>query len=335
MKLVSKLGAALVLMGAAALIPAAAATAKVPLAKTVQVPTAGGGGVIGPDFESGGEARYTTLYGDARGTTLLKINADGGQIERERWFGDPWTLAAVTIKGKAGGLSTDGSTLVLFRPDYSLATKETEFQVLDPDLSTRDRFELNGRYGFDAISPDGSRVYLVEYRDPRDPLDYAIRAFDVDRGRLLPGEIVDPSEPDERMAGMPVSRQMSPDGRWAYTLYAGGEETFVHALDTEGATAVCVDLHEFSSEDAYGLQLAVQTTSGAIDVRQQGRPLASVDPVSFEVSDVDPEPATVGDRGSGDDAGSDWLGAAAIAAGIAMLAGACLLILRRNRRAAA
>jgi hypothetical protein len=322
-------------VAAAALIPAAGAAAKVPLAKTVQVPTAGGGGLLGPDFESGGEARYTTLYGDARGTTLLKINADGGQIERERWFADPWTLPAVTIKGKAGGLSADGSTLVLFRPDYSLATKETEFRVLDPDLSTRDRFELNGRYGFDAISPDGSRVYLVEYRDPRDPLDYAIRAFDVDQGRLLPGEIVDPSEPDERMAGMPVSRQMSPDGRWAYTLYAGGEEAFIHALDTKGATAVCIDLDELSPKDAYGLQIAVHATSGEIDVRRQGLPVASVDPASFEVSELGPEPATVGDTGPDDDAGSDWLGAAAIAAGLAMLAGACVLIFRRNRRAAA
>jgi hypothetical protein len=321
-------------VAAAALIPVAGATAKVPLEKTVQVPIAGGSGVPGPDFESGGEARYTTLYGDARGTTLLKINADGGQIERERWFEDPWTLPAVTIKGKAGGLSADGSALVLFRPDYSLATKETEFQVLDPDLSTRDRFELAGRYGFDAISPDGSRIYLVEYRDPRNPLDYVIRAFDVDRGRLLPGEIVDPSEPDERMAGMPVSRQMSPDGRWAYTLYAGGEETFIHALDTEGATAVCVDLDEFDPEDAYGLQLAVDGASGGIEVRQQSRPVASVDPVTFDVREIEPEPATV-DASSADDAGGDWLGTAAIAAGIVLLAGALTLLRRRNRRATA
>lgn len=322
-------------VAAAALIPAAGATAKVPLGKTVQVPTAGGGGVIGPDYESGGEARYATLYGDARGTTLLKINADGGQLIRERWFDDPWTLPAVTIKGKAGGLSADGSALALFRPDYGRPADETVFQVLGPDLSTRERFELPGRFGFDAISPDGSRIYLVEYRDPRNPLDYAIREFDVDRGRLLHGEIIDPSEPDERMAGIPVSRQMSPDGRWAYTLYAGGHETFIHALDTEGATAVCVDLHDFDPEDAYGLQLAVDDASGAIDVRQQGLPVASVDPAGFVVSELGPEPATVGDTGSGDDAGSDWLGTAAIAAGIALFAGALTLLLRRNRRATA
>ena len=137
------------------------------------------------------------------------------------------------------------------------------------------------------------------------------------------------------MAGIPVSRQMSPDGRWAYTLYAGGHETFIHALDTEGATAVCVDLHEFDPEDAYGLQLTVDDASGAIVVRQQGLPVASVDPVGFAVSELGPAPATVGDTGSGDDAGSDWLGTAAIAAGVALFAGALTLLLRRNRRATA
>jgi hypothetical protein len=332
-----RFGVAISIFVAAVFLAAApGAAAKVPPAKTIQVPTAGGGGVIGPDLESGGDARYATLYGDARGTTLLKINVDGGQIERERWFADPWTLPAVTIKGKAGGLSADGSVLVLFRPDYGRPADETEFQVLRPNLETRERFELPGRFGFDAISPDGSRIYLVEYRDPRDPLDYAIRAFDTERGRLLRGEIVDPSEPDERMAGFPVSRQMSPDGRWAYTLYAGGHEAFIHALDTERATAVCVDLHDFSPEDAYGLQLAVDAGSGAIDVRQQGSPVASVDPVGFEVSEVGSEVAIAGDTGSGDEGGGgDWLGTAAIAAGVALFAGALALLVRRNRRATA
>src|SRR6188472_1875924 len=36
---------------------------------------------------------------------------------------------------------------------------------------------------------------------------------------------------------------MSPDGRWAYTLYDGnGKTPFVHALDTSHATARCIDL---------------------------------------------------------------------------------------------
>jgi hypothetical protein len=33
-----------------------------------------------------------------------------------------------------------------------------------------------------------------------------------------------------------------PGGRWEYTLYAGGRETFIHALDTVGRTSICIDL---------------------------------------------------------------------------------------------
>ena len=48
--------------------------------------------------------------------------------------------------------------------------------------------------------------------------------------------------PDEQMGGLPMTRAFSRDGRWAYTLYGGGAETFIHALDTVGRTAACIDL---------------------------------------------------------------------------------------------
>ena len=45
------------------------------------------------------------------------------------------------------------------------------------------------------------------------------------------------------MAGSPVTRTTSADGRWVYTLYQkpSGEQ-FIHALDTVGAAAYCIDL---------------------------------------------------------------------------------------------
>jgi hypothetical protein len=61
--------------------------------------------------------------------------------------------------------------------------------------------------------------------------------------RLLPRAIVDKREPDEVMAGAPVSRTVSAEGRWAYTLYARqGAPPFVHALDTVDRSAFCIDL---------------------------------------------------------------------------------------------
>ena len=45
------------------------------------------------------------------------------------------------------------------------------------------------------------------------------------------------------MTGKPVTRAMSPNGQWAYTLYQGSDEgPFVHALDTSGRSAKCIDL---------------------------------------------------------------------------------------------
>ena len=57
-------------------------------------------------------------------------------------------------------------------------------------------------------------------------------ALDLRTGRLRGEPIMDPREPDEQMGGVPLTRTMSPDMRWVYTLYSG-EHNFVHALDTK------------------------------------------------------------------------------------------------------
>jgi LPXTG-motif cell wall-anchored protein len=75
-----------------------------------------------------------------------------------------------------------------------------------------------------------------------------VQAYDVLRGRLLAKPILDPDEPGEKMRGNPLSRAMSADGRWAYTLYDGaGATPFVHALDTVGRSAQCSDLDRIAS----------------------------------------------------------------------------------------
>jgi hypothetical protein len=69
-----------------------------------------------------------------------------------------------------------------------------------------------------------------------------VRAYDLERQRLLPGAIVDRTEPNDVMRGYPVRRVTSPGGVWVYTLYGGGRMPFVHALDTVHRQAVCLDL---------------------------------------------------------------------------------------------
>jgi LPXTG-motif cell wall-anchored protein len=169
-------------------------------------------------------------------------------------------------------------------------------------------------------------MYLTEYPDPRDPYDYSVRAYDLDAQRFQHAPIVDPSEPDEPMTGIPLGRVMSPDGRWAYTLYGGGEETFVHALDTVGHTAVCVDLPQL--ENARSIYtLGLEPSGDDLIVLNREKPAALVDTETFEVTAPGVENAS--DAGTGDGAGLPW----ALAGGaFALTVAAGVLILRRRRR---
>ncbi|HEX6117292.1 MAG TPA: hypothetical protein VFY99_09335 [Solirubrobacterales bacterium] len=288
-----------------------------------------GDGVTGPPGTPAAAMRYSTII-DNRGTTVLATETDGGEVRRQRSLAGIWAPLAVTIDGReAGGLSADGETLVLGQTPRGLQPEKTSFLVLDTQrLRVREQIDLPGFVSFDAISPDGRLLYLVTYGSATDPFNYSVRAYDRERGEFKPGEIVDPSEPDERMAGQPVAREMSPDGRWAYTLYGGGEETFIHALDTEGETAVCVDIESIPPGDAYRHGLAVDAGTGAISVMRRGEPVANVDPESFEVTRV-VEEVVPGPQGDG---GSAWPLAAAL--GAVALAAIALLAMRRRRRRA-
>jgi hypothetical protein len=132
------------------------------------------------------------------------------------------------------------------RPDarrQGLPRRHTSFAVIDTEpLAFRDSVELDGEWAFDAISPDGRWLYLVERLSVRDRTRYAVRAYDLANERLLPDPVVDPREPDEPMRGLPVTRATGTGGRWEYTLYAGGGHPFIHALDTVRRTSLCLDL---------------------------------------------------------------------------------------------
>jgi hypothetical protein len=77
----------------------------------------------------------------------------------------------------------------------------------------------------------------------------------------------------------------SPDGRWAYTLYAS-DEPFIHALDTANRTAVCIDLPKAISGGVASAKLALR--GGSLAVTEQGQTAATVDLASFKVSQPAP-----------------------------------------------
>ena len=111
-------------------------------------------------------------------------------------------------------------------------------------LRPRALLALRGSFSYDAIAPDGSTIYLIQYTSAKYFDRYRVRAYDLAAAKLLPGAIVDKREPKEPMTGSPVTRVTSADGGWVYTLYSRADKSpFIHALDAAHRAAVCIDLH--------------------------------------------------------------------------------------------
>jgi hypothetical protein len=285
---------------------------------------AGPTGVTAP----GESARYVTIPA-AGGTVVGRVARDGGQVLRSRFLRGNFTVPAVALDGSASGLSADGSTLALIRPRARFPQRRTNLLILDTKpLQVRRRTTLRGDFSFDAISPDGRSLYFVQYLSRRDPTRYAVRAYDVDAGRLVKAPIVDPREPEEQMGGLPITRSYSSDGRWAYTLYDGaGKHPFIHALDTTGRTAACIDLDGLTGrKDLYDMRLAVDAGSNSLRVVAGGTAAAMVDTKTFR---VEAPGGAAGEEGETSKALPLGLAGAAL-----LLAAAFTVGLRRRRRLA-
>jgi hypothetical protein len=271
----------------------------------------------------GGDTEYLTKSGK-RSTRLVEQARYGGTL-RERRIAGTFSLPAVAYDGSPAGIAADGRTLVLISPRTRYPRKRTTFAVVDPrTLRVRRHIALKGDFSFDAISPNGRLMYLVQY-NPRNYGEYDVRAYDLRAGRLFPKPVVDPREPDEEMYGVPVTRATSADGRWAYTLYNSEEHPFVHALDTSGRTAACIDLDDVGNAWGATLELRGPRDPGGprLDVVGKGeRVLASIDTRTNRVIDPPAPPAksdAANDAGA-DDAGTSWLQLAAPTAALLLLA---------------
>jgi len=246
--------------------------------------------------------RYVALAPRARHplTVVERIDLRDSTVDRWWYLRGSWYLPAVASDGTAAGLA-DGK-LVLTTSPRRYPPKRSGFAILDTRLFLRHpltgdaprhaitRFGFRGAYGFDALSPDASTMYLIHsFYGGRRRGGYEVRALDVSSGRLLPHPIVDPSEPDERMQGSAVSRVASHDHRWAYTLYTG-KETFLHALDTVDGRAVCVDLPGLEDlRELFQLRLTLSADGSEVLVHSRdtkdapGGTLLAIDTGSFGV----------------------------------------------------
>jgi hypothetical protein len=276
----------------------------------------------------GSEHRYIAISPHIPGkiTVVARIEREDARLRRSWYLRGRYQVPAVAYDFSPGGLAADGRTLVLSRVNDAYTPRTTRFAVLDTQRAFRwegrgrpprfrrffDYIDLRGDFSFDAISPDGSTLYLIQrYLPPSSGgayiSNYKVRAVDLESGELLPQPIVDPEEPDERMAGLPITRVSSPDGRWAYTLYDGDDkDPFVHALDTVGRRAVCIDLPQLEGRkldgrklNAFNLRLRVDDRGRLLTVMSgpppprelptlaEGRPVSSPTPRPLLSIDTD------------------------------------------------
>jgi DNA-binding beta-propeller fold protein YncE len=251
---------ALVLILAAALLPAAA-----PAAGCRPLDCAPGGASLGhglfaarPNGAAGtvtvvdlrtGSVRWTLPTGVLTGTTL--VHQDNYTLS---WYDAltgkqtaTATIAAHNIPSLLG-TSQDGKRAVL----VIRVKKRSTFLIVSPtgqkvlDLPTT-------AWDFDALA--GSSVYLLHYLRN----GYQVRRYDLATHTLAARPLKDPHE-SATIWGTPWARVASPDGRYLFTLYVGSNgATMVHELDLRTATARCIDLPgtgDFNSATSYAMELS-------------------------------------------------------------------------------
>ena len=128
------------------------------------------------------------------------------------------------------------------------------------------------------------------------------------------------------MRGNPITRVTSPDGRWAYTLYDGaGKTPFIHALDTVGYDAHCIDLDALAGNTNLP-NLRLRLRNGRLSVTLGTSPVLTVDRKTFVVSEPRAAAAPRGD-------GLPWLPIGAAGFGVVLFLGAVSVLVRRHRLA--
>jgi hypothetical protein len=238
-------------------------------------------GIVSRDWHT-----LVTLAPDGASTRIQVTTPEGGDLPRHVSVPGAWRLPTIGVTKQAVGLSADGTSLVLEEaidpvPASPAKTARTRFALVDTSGSKAPRVvTLDGAFVFDALSPDGRFLYLLEYPGGADPTHYQVRRLDVATGALQDGAIVDKRNIDEQMNGYALTQEVGRNGM-TYTLYRGPTGAFIHALDTTQGIAFCIDLPgtEDESSDRNGDWSLVADPSGSF--------LYVTDPAEHRVSAID------------------------------------------------
>jgi hypothetical protein len=266
--MVRRLGSLLVLVGALALPAIASAAYPAPFA--VQ----GGGGL--PNLD--GSVRYVAQTASGASTRINALSAASGEAAASVVLPGEYGIATLTQSGLTGGLFQDGSAFVA----QSLGLKSTSSFVVigTKDLVPIQTIKLKGTFGFDALSPDGSKLYLIQHTSTQDIQHYIVRAYNLKTHKLMKGRVADKAQKSWVMQGWAVDRVTTSDGRWAYTLYTNpGGYPFVHALDTVRGVAHCIGVPwRGDQNESWDMRLALKDDGRSLAVnKKSGSTFVAID----------------------------------------------------------
>jgi hypothetical protein len=160
-----------------------------------------------------------------------------------------WRLPTIGADPIPVGVSANGGTIVLVEADAHAGGDASRFAILSRTLSAEPKIvQLDGSFEYDAISPDGATLYLVEHLAAPPEGHYQVRAVDTLSGTLRDEVVVDKTGLNEPMAGYPIAQFRQSSG-FVFTLYHGAEHPFIHALSSVDGWALCIDLPASGSDD--------------------------------------------------------------------------------------
>jgi protein MpaA len=284
---------------AAALVAAAIAGTQLIGAAAAKEDTLAGSAAAGGVTVDSSPYRYVAISPSTRPalTVVERIDLAGGRVDRWWYLHGRWMIPAGAFDLGGTGLSADEGTLLLSAfsngrytaaGDHMEPPRTTRLAVLDTRLHLRhpsrqagrprhaiSHVTLRGTLEVNAVSPDGSTAFLAHYPgghglsfDRPGQGRFQVRALNLASGRLSPA----PARGRDRrvipLAGVPVDRTSSRDGRWSYALYYGvTREPFLLAIDTVAGTISRVDLpHLRYGRDPFGLRLSLSTDGRSLAV---------------------------------------------------------------------
>jgi protein MpaA len=261
--------------------------------------------------QDGASYRYVTVNPQTKPalTIVERIGMSDGAIDRWWYLRGSYVIPAVAYDGSAGGLSDNGWVLALVNFSRAYPPPLTRVALLDTSVYLRHPrrpgqrrpqhairyLNLHGHFAFQAISPNGSKLYLRHYRTrdrgsahDRSSDDFDLWVLDTATGALAPRALA-ASNSERQLAGLPISGTTSPDGRWAYALYDGDMRLpFLLALDTVTGRILRVDLPGLEQlQNPYMLKLRLDSAGRHLAVYPRSPESGRVTPHTEPLLSVD------------------------------------------------